>query len=75
MKNEFHICFVKYFLKKIKLNLGPSAGRHSAHHVLFVQGDQNIQNLLFFFSSLFLQDENMRRGKTKAKIKNVSDTF
>ena len=75
MKNEFHICFVKYFLEKIKLSLGPSPGRHSAHHVLFVQGDQNIQNLLFFFSSLFLQDENMRRGKTKAKMKNVSDTL
>ena len=29
----------------------------------------------FFFSSLFLQDENMRRGKTEANIKNVSDTF
>ena len=29
----------------------------------------------FFLSSLFLQDENMRRGKTKAKMKNVSDTL
>ena len=75
MKNEFHICFVKYFFEENKIEFG-SSGRHSAHHVLFVQGDQNIQNLLFFFlSSLFLQDENMRRGKTEAKIKNVSDTF
>ena len=45
---NFIFALSNIFLKKIKLNLGPSSGRHSAHHVLFVQGDQNIQNLLFF---------------------------
>ena len=77
MKNEFHICFVKYFFGENKIEFRSVARQADILHIMFClpKVTKIFKIYCFFLSSLFFQDENMRRGKTKAKMKNVSDTW